>query len=60
MSKSDKIRRLLARGLKIKEIAKQTGATVNLVHQVKWQAERKKKAQPERSHNPKVVKAEKK
>ena len=60
MSKSDKIRRLLARGLKVKEIAKQTGATVNLVHQVKWQAERKKKAQPERSHNPKVVKAEKK
>lgn len=60
MSKSDKIRRLLARGLKIKEIAKQTGATVNLVHQVKWQAEKKKKAQPERSHNPKVVKAEKK
>ena len=30
MSKSDRIRRLLARGLDIKEIAKRTGATLNL------------------------------
>lgn len=60
MSKSDRIRQLLARGLEVKEIAKRTGATLNLVHQVKWQAAKKKKAQPERSHNPKVVKAEKK
>lgn len=60
MSKSDRIRRLLARGLSVKEIAKRLKATTNLVHQVKWQAERKKKAQPERSHDPKVKKAEKK
>lgn len=63
MSKSERIRKLLARGLSIKEIAKRTSSTTNLVHQVKWQAERKKKqakAQPERSHDPKVVKAEKK
>lgn len=60
MSKSDRIRNLLARGLSIKEIAKRLKVTTNLVYQVKWQAERKKKAQPERSHDPKVVKAEKK
>jgi len=60
MSKSDRIRRLLARGLSVKEIAKRTKFSVNLVHQVKWQDAKKKKAQPERSHDPKVVKAEKK
>jgi hypothetical protein len=60
MSKSEKIRRLLARGLSVKEIVKQTKFSVNLVHQVKWQAAKNKQAQPERSHNPKVVKAEKK
>ena len=59
MSKSEKIRRLLARGLSVKEIVKQTKFSVNLVHQVKWQA-KKKKAMPERSTDPKVQKAEKK
>ena len=60
MTKSERIRQLLARNLSVKEIAKRLKVSANLVHQVKWQAERKKKAQPERSHNPKVVKAEKK
>lgn len=60
MTKSERIRQLLARNLSVKEIAKRLKVTTNLVHQVKWQAERKKKAQPERSHDPKVVKVEKK
>lgn len=60
MSKSERIRQLLARNLSVKEIAKRLKVTTNLVHQVKWQAEKKKKAQPERSHNPKVVVTEKK
>jgi len=60
MNKSEQIRRLLATKLTVKEIAKRTKSSVNLVHQVKWQAAKKKKAQPERSHDPKVVKAEKK
>ena len=60
MSKSDRIRRLLARGLEAKEIAKRLKVKPNLVHQIKWQTNKKKKAQPERSHDPKVVKAEKK
>jgi DNA-binding transcriptional MerR regulator len=42
MSKSDRIRRLLARGLSVKEIAKRVKATTNHVHQVKWQADKKK------------------
>lgn len=60
MTKSDRIRSLLARNLSVKEIAKRLKTTTNLVHQVKWQDAKKKKAQPERSHDPKVVKAEKK
>jgi hypothetical protein len=60
MNKSDRIRRLLAKGLKASEIAKQLKVKPNLVHQVKWQSKKKKEAQPERSHDPKVKKAEKK
>jgi transposase-like protein len=61
MSKSDRIRQLLAKGVEVKEIAKRLKVSSNLVHQVKWQAKNKKKqATPERSTNPKVQKAEKK
>ena len=58
MSKSDRIRRLLARGLDIKEIAKRTGATVNLVHQVKWQDANKKKSAPKKAKKKAVFKSE--
>jgi hypothetical protein len=64
MSKSDRIRQLLAKGVEVKEIAKRLKVSTNLVHQVKWQAKNKKKkaakVMPERSTNPKVQKAEKK
>ena len=61
MSKSDRIRQLLAKGIKVKEIAKRLKVSTNLVYQVNWQAKNKKKqATPERSTNPKVQKAEKK
>ena len=58
--KSDRIRRLLARGLSAAEIAKRLKVKASYVHTVKWQDKRRQKAQPERSHDPKVVKAEKK
>ena len=58
--KSDRIRRLLARGLSAAEIAKRLKVKAAYVHTIKWQDKRRQKAQPERSHNPKVVKAEKK
>ena len=57
--KSDRIRRLLARGLSAAEIAKRLKVKAAYVHTIKWQDKRRQKAQPERSHNPKVVKAEK-
>jgi hypothetical protein len=61
--KSDRIRRLLAKGLSAVEIAKRLKVKASYVHTVKWldkKANAKKKAQVERSHDPKVVKAEKK
>ena len=61
MNKSDRIRQLLAKGIKVKEIAKRLKVSTNLVYQVSWQAKNKKKqATPERSTNPKVQNAEKK
>lgn len=36
MNKSDRIRRLLAKGLSVSEIAKRLKVKPNLVHQVKW------------------------
>ena len=59
MSKSDRIRQLLTKGVEVKEIVKRLKVPPNLVHQVKWQA-KKKKAMPERSTDPKVQKVEKK
>jgi transposase-like protein len=59
MSKSDRIRQLLTKGVEVKEIAKRLKVSPNLVHQVKWQA-KKNKAMPERSTDPKVQKVEKK
>ena len=41
MNKSDRIRRLLAKGLSMSEIAKRLKVKPNLVHQVKW-ADKKK------------------
>jgi Protein of unknwon function (DUF3310) len=61
--KSDRIRRLLAKGLSAVEIAKRLKVKASYVHTVKWldkKANAKKKAQVERSHDPKVKKAEKK
>jgi hypothetical protein len=61
--KSDRIRRLLAKGLSAAEIAKRLKVKASYVHTVKWldkKANAKKKAQVERSHDPKVKKAEKK
>ena len=61
--KSDRIRRLLAKGLSAAEIAKRLKVKASYVHTIKWldkKANAKKKAQVERSHDPKVVKAEKK
>lgn len=60
MNKSDRIRRLLSKGLTPKEIAKRLKVKINLVYLTRWKDAKKKKAQPERSHDPKVVKAEKK
>jgi hypothetical protein len=42
VNKSDRIRRLLAKGLSVSEIAKRLKVKPNLVHQVKW-ADKKKK-----------------
>ena len=61
--KSDRIRRLLAKGLSAAEIAKRLKVKASYVHTIKWldkKANAKKKAQVERSHDPKVKKAEKK
>ena len=63
MKTTDKIRRLLAKGLSAVEIAKRLKVKASYVHTVKWldkKANAKKKAQVERSHDPKVKKAEKK
>ena len=59
MTKSDRIRELLARGLSIKEIAKRVSSTTNLVHQVKWQAKngRKKKKVVKAAKPSKILKA---
>lgn len=43
MNKSDRIRRLLAKGLSVSEIAKRLKVKPNLVHQVKWADKKKKK-----------------
>jgi hypothetical protein len=56
-----KIRRLLAKGLNVSEIAKKLKINPSRVHTVKWldkKAEAKKKVQVERSHDPKVTEAE--
>ena len=61
MTTTDKIRRLLAQGLSAPEIAKKLKVRTARVHTVKWlnkKAEAKQKVQVERSHDPKVVKAE--
>jgi transcriptional regulator with XRE-family HTH domain len=61
--KSDRIRRLLAKGLSAAEIAERLKVKASYVHTIKWldkKANVKKKAQVERSHDPKVKKAEKK
>ena len=61
MKMTDKIRRLLAKGASTAEIAKKLKINPSRVHTVKWldkKAEAKKKVQVERSHDPKVVKAE--
>jgi hypothetical protein len=63
MKASDKIRRLLAKGLNAIEIAKRLKVKASYVHTIKWldkKAKAKQKVQVERSHDPKVVKAEKK
>ena len=63
MKASDKIRRLLAKGLSAIEIAKRLKVEASYVHTIKWldkKAKAKQKVQVERSHDPKVVKAEKK
>jgi hypothetical protein len=61
--KSDRIRRLVAKGLSAAEIAKRLKVKASYVHTIKWldrKANAKKKVQVERSHAPKVKKAEKK
>jgi hypothetical protein len=63
MKASDKIRQLLAKGLSAIEIAKRLKVKASYVHTIKWldkKAKAKQKVQVERSHDPKVVKAEKK
>ena len=62
MTMSAKIRRYLAKGTSIAEIAKRLGVSKNNVWTVIWkekQKDKQKKTQVERSHDPKVVKAEK-
>ena len=62
MKKSDKIRRFLKRGMKPAEIAARLNVRNSYIHTIKWldrKAATKAKAEPERSHNPKVKKAEK-
>lgn len=61
MNKSDKIRRFLKKGLKPAEIAKRLNVEPAYVHTIKWldrKAATKAKGEPERSHDPKVKKAE--
>lgn len=61
MKMTDKIRRLLAKGLNVSEIAKKLKINPSRVHTVKWLDKKKKKTQTvqvERSHDPKVVEAE--
>ena len=62
MTMSAKIRRYLAKGKSVAEIATRLGVSKNNVWTVIWkekQKEKQKKTQVERSHDPKVVKAEK-
>lgn len=62
MKKSDKIRRFLKKGMKPAEIAKRLNVKPSYIHTITWldrKAEAKAKAEPERSHDPKVIKAEK-
>lgn len=59
MKMTDKVRRLLAKGVSTAEIAKKLKIRPAYVHTVKWLDKKKKKTQPERSHDPKVVEAEK-
>ena len=61
MKMTVKIRRLLAKGLNVSEIAKKLKINPSRVHTVKWLDKKKKKTQTvqvERSHDPKVVEAE--
>jgi hypothetical protein len=60
MTTSDKIRRLLAKGLNVAAVAKKLNVKPGRVYTVKYLDKKKAQAQPERSHDPKVVKAEKK
>ena len=59
MKMTDRIRRLLAQGLSAPEVAAKLKIKTGRVHTVKWLDKKKKKTQPERSHDPKVVEAEK-
>jgi hypothetical protein len=58
MKMTDKVRRMLAKGVSTAEIAKKLKIRPAYVHTVKWLDKKKKKTQPERSHDPKVVKVE--
>jgi hypothetical protein len=58
MKTTDKVRRMLAKGVSTAEIAKKLKIRPAYVHTVKWLDKKKKKTQPERSHDPKVVKVE--
>ena len=61
MTTTDKIRRLLAQGLSAPEVAKKLKIKTGRVHTVKWldkKTKAKQKVQVERSHDPKVIKAE--
>lgn len=60
MKTTDKVRRLLTKGLTAPEIAKRLRIHASYVHTVKWLDKKKAKAQPERSRDPNVVEAEKK
>lgn len=62
MKMTDKIRRLLAQGFSAPEVAAKLKIKTGRVHTVKWLDKKKKKTQTvqvERSHDPKVVEAEK-
>ena len=60
MTTAAKIRKLLSEGKTAPQIAKALKIKVGRVYTVAWLDKKKKETQPERSHDPRVVKAEKK